>query len=103
MAVNVKVHANFSSKLFGQNVVIKVPVPANTARTTINVSTGRAKFEPEHRAIVWRIKRFPGGCEYMITADVQLMPSTSQKAWSRPPIQVGALVGWGVRVTTAVA
>ena len=93
MAVNVKVHANFSPKLFGQNVVIKVPVPANTARTTINVSTGRAKFEPEHRAIVWRIKRFPGGCEYMITADVQLMPSTSQKAWSRPPIQVGWWVG----------
>ncbi len=89
VAVNVKVHANFSSKLFGQNVVIKVPVPANTAKTTINVSAGRARFEPEHRAIVWRIKRFPGGCEYMITADVQLMPSTSHKAWSRPPIQVG--------------
>lgn len=88
VAVNVKVIANFNSKLFGQNVVIKVPVPQNTAKTTINVSSGRAKFEPEHRAIVWRIKRFPGGCEYMITADVTLMPSTSQKVWSRPPIQV---------------
>ncbi|EWM25769.1 ap-2 complex subunit mu [Nannochloropsis gaditana] len=88
VAVNVKVTANFSSKLFGQNVVIKVPVPPNTAKTHINVSTGRARFEPEHRALVWRIKRFPGGCEFMITADVTLMPSTSNKAWSRPPIQV---------------
>jgi AP-2 complex subunit mu-1 len=136
VAVNVKVTANFSSKLFGQNVVIKVrrgqgrgggeddrregeeegsgllaasnlvprpshpllsltyppflqvPVPPNTAKTHINVSTGRARFEPEHRALVWRIKRFPGGCEFMITADVTLMPSTSHKAWSRPPIQV---------------
>lgn len=88
VAVNVKVHANFNSKLFGTNVVIKIPVPQNTAKTVINVSSGRAKFEPEHRAIVWRIKRFPGGTEYMMTADVQLMPSTSQKAWNRPPIQV---------------
>lgn len=89
VSVNVKVIANFNSKLFGTNVVIKVPVPQNTAKCQINVSSGRAKFEPEHRAIVWRIKRFPGGCEYMITADVNLMPSTSQKAWNRPPIQVG--------------
>ena len=88
VSVNVKVIANFNSKLFGTNVVIKVPVPLNTAKCQINVSSGRAKFEPEHRAIVWRIKRFPGGCEYMITADVMLMPSTSQKAWNRPPIQV---------------
>jgi hypothetical protein len=72
---------------------LQVPVPQNTAKTQINVSSGRAKFEPEHRAIVWRIKRFPGGAEYMITADVTLMPSTNQKAWNRPPIQVGRQAG----------
>lgn len=44
-------------------------------------------------------QRFPGGTEYMITADVQLMPSTSQKAWNRPPIQVGTTYHPHLRVT----
>lgn len=41
VVVVVQVHANFNSKLFGTNVVIKIPVPQNTAKTTINVSSTR--------------------------------------------------------------
>lgn len=78
----------------------QVPVPPNTARCLIHVGSGRAKYEPEQRAIVWRIKRMIGGAEAVFTADVELTPSIRGKAWSRPPIQVGVLEGpWKNRRT----
>lgn len=67
---------------------IQVPVPPNTARCYIHVGMGRAKYEPEQRAIVWRIKRMIGGSEAVFAAEVELTPSIREKAWSRPPIQV---------------
>jgi len=88
VTANLKAIANFSAKLFATNVVIKVPTPPNTARCKINAPNGRAKYEPEQRAIVWRVRRFTGGSEYMLSAEIELMKSTKGKAWSRPPIQV---------------
>lgn len=83
---NVKVTAQFDPDKSATDVVVKVPVPPNTARTNIKVGAGRAKFEPDQKAIVWRIKRFPGGAEFMLQAEVDLMQTTRAKAWSRPPI-----------------
>lgn len=88
VAVNLKIIGNFSHKSFASNVVIKIPVPPNTARCRINTGTGRGRFEPEQRAIVWRIKRFPGGAEYMLTSEVELVQSTRDKVWSKPPLQL---------------
>ena len=62
--------------------------PPNTARARINVPIGRAKHEPENHAIVWRIRKFQGKLERMLDAEVEMMKSTKEKAWSRPPIQI---------------
>jgi AP-2 complex subunit mu-1 len=88
VSLDLKCIAQFSDKLFATNVVVKVPVPPNTARCSIKVAIGRAKYEPEQRAIVWRVKRFTGRTESIFHADVALTPSIREKAWSRPPIQV---------------
>lgn len=88
VTLTLKVTANFGTTKFASNVVIKFPVPPNTAKTSVKVGAGRAKFEPDQKAIVWRIKRFNGGCEYMLQGDVDLMQTTRHKAWSRPPISV---------------
>uniref|UniRef100_A0A7S4HKP2 MHD domain-containing protein n=3 Tax=Odontella aurita TaxID=265563 RepID=A0A7S4HKP2_9STRA len=88
VSINLKVIANFSDKLFATHVVIKVPVPKNTAKAKIKNSFGRAKYEPEQQAIVWRVKRFPGKAECMLSAEVDLMPTVRAKAWNRPPINV---------------
>lgn len=88
VVLNIKAIGNFSSKLTATNVVIKVPTPATTARAHINVGAGRAKYEPEQKAIVWRIRKFPGGAEYVMRGDVELITSTRKKAWVRPPIIV---------------
>ncbi len=63
-------------------------VPPNTAKTNIKVGAGRAKFEPDQKAIVWRIKKWTGGSEFMMSADLDLMQTTKSKGWSRPPISV---------------
>lgn len=115
LTVTLKASAEFDAFKFALNVVIKFPVtlsnffcsnfsystglnssracclvqvPPNTAKTTIKVGAGRAKFEPDQKAIVWRIKRWNGGSEFMMQADIDLMQTTKTKSWSRPPISV---------------
>ena len=45
-------------------------------------------YEPEHNAIIWRVRRFPGGAEFMLTGEVELVKSTKGKAWVKPPLTV---------------
>ncbi|KAJ5894519.1 hypothetical protein N7495_006210 [Penicillium taxi] len=83
---SIAIKANYSSKLFATNVIVRIPTPLNTATTTERTSQGRAKYEPEQNNIVWKIPRFSGGSEYVLNAEATLTSMTHQKAWSRPPI-----------------
>ncbi|KAL4784612.1 Mu homology domain-containing protein [Aspergillus varians] len=85
---SVAIKANYSSKLFASNVVIRIPTPLNTAKTTERTSQGKAKYEPEHNNIVWKIARFSGGSEFVLTAEATLTAMTHQKTWSRPPLSL---------------
>ena len=85
---SVHIRANYGSKLFATNVVVRIPVPLNTASTTHRSSQGKAKYEPSENAIVWRIARFTGQSEFIFTAEAQLSAMTTQKAWSRPPLSM---------------
>lgn len=82
------VKANFSNKLYANNVVIKIPTPLNTAGTAMRVTTGKAKYVPAENAIVWKISRFQGQNEYSFNGEAELTPTTVNKAWSRPPISM---------------
>lgn len=88
LLANLKVSANFPEDKKAQSVVIKIPMPATAARASIMVDKGRAKYEPQERALVWRISAFPGGSEVSLEAVVDLLPDTKSKAWVRPPINV---------------
>jgi AP-2 complex subunit mu-1 len=85
---SVAIKANYSSKLFATNVVVRIPTPLNTAKTTERTSQGRAKYEPEQNNIVWKIPRFSGQSEYVLNAEATLTSMTHQKAWSRPPLSL---------------
>eukprot|EP00756_Hemistasia_phaeocysticola_P047679 Hpha_TRINITY_DN22147_c0_g1::TRINITY_DN22147_c0_g1_i1::g.103482::m.103482/K11826/AP2M1; AP-2 complex subunit mu-1 len=103
MEISFRVKAEFSSRLFGTKVVIKIPCPKNTANVKVSVGAGRAKYEPEHGAIIWNIRRFPGGSEVPCQAEVQMVSSTSEgRQWSKPPIsmdfQVPMLAASGLHV-----
>ncbi|KAI4742339.1 clathrin adaptor, mu subunit [Aureobasidium sp. EXF-12298] len=85
---SIAIKANYGTKLFATNVVIRIPTPLNTASITERTSQGKAKYEPEHNNIVWKIARFTGGSEYVLSAEAQLTSMTNQKAWSRPPLSL---------------
>lgn len=63
-------------------------MPPSTATTRITVSRGKARYEPGERAIVWRIRSFPGKSESSLTADVDLVPAIRDKPWVRQPISL---------------
>ncbi|KAJ3415311.1 hypothetical protein HDV05_005181 [Chytridiales sp. JEL 0842] len=84
----ISIRALFDSKIFAQNVVIKIPTPPNTASAKTNLTAGRAKYVGSENAIVWKITKFQGHQEYLISCEAELTPTTNKKAWSRPPISM---------------
>lgn len=86
LEVNVKVKSMFTFKLFATNVVIKIPLPKNTAVANVSAASGKCKYEPEHCAIIWKLRRFPGDTEYFMSGEVEMMSTMGDKQWSRPPI-----------------
>jgi AP-2 complex subunit mu-1 len=87
--IKVTVKANFSPKLFGQNVIVKIPTPKNTATCTLRTTAGKAYYKPEQEAVIWKIKRFPGGAEFGLSGEMKLAQTVSleKKGWTnRPPI-----------------
>lgn len=85
---SIAVKANYGSKLFATNVVVRIPTPLNTANITERATQGKAKYEPESNCIVWKISRFVGGSEFVLSAEAHLTSMTNQKAWSRPPLSM---------------
>merc|ERR1719409_935855 len=86
LEVNVKVKAMFTFKLFATNVVIKIPLPKNTAIAKVSAASGKCKYEPDQGGIIWKLRRFPGDTEYFMSGEVEMMATMNEKAWSRPPI-----------------
>ncbi|KAG5460211.1 MAG: Mu homology domain-containing protein [Olpidium bornovanus] len=97
----VLIKASFSSKLYANNVVVKIPTPLNTANTDIRVGAGKAKYVPAENAIVWKwvqsadrvfgqvlavgstavsaatlIARFQGNTECSLSAEAELSSMT---------------------------
>ncbi|KHN97295.1 AP-2 complex subunit mu-1 [Metarhizium album ARSEF 1941] len=85
---SIGVKANFGSKLFATNVVVRIPTPLNTAKIVERVTQGKAKYEPSENCIVWKIGRFTGQSEYVLSAEAILTSMTNQRAWSRPPLSM---------------
>jgi AP-2 complex subunit mu-1 len=75
--ISVRVKAIFESTNFANNVVVKIPVPQTTANVRIySQGSGKARYEPESgHFIMWRFPKFQGDAEYLLTADVHLIPS----------------------------
>jgi AP-2 complex subunit mu-1 len=100
---SVKLKAIFDRNNFAQNVVVKIPVPAHTAQAKIfTTGAGRAKYEPDQQAVMWRIKKFQGEFEFVVSGEVLLSATKTQKTWNRPPISlefsVPMFTSSGVRV-----
>ncbi|CAL5428800.1 unnamed protein product [Camellia sinensis] len=71
-------------------VEIELPVPADATNPNIQTSLGFASYAPEKDALIWEIKSFPGGKEYMLRVEYTLPSITSEDAASerKAPIRV---------------
>ncbi|PHH80509.1 hypothetical protein CDD80_1276 [Ophiocordyceps camponoti-rufipedis] len=85
---SIGIKANFGPKLFATNVVVRIPTPLNTAKITERCTLGKAKYEPSENNIVWKVGRFTGQSEYVLSAEAILTSMTNQRAWSRPPLSL---------------
>ncbi|KAG7120248.1 AP-2 complex subunit mu like protein [Verticillium longisporum] len=85
---SISIKANFGSKLFATNVVVRIPTPLNTAKITERCTQGKARYEPSDNVIVWKIGRFAGQSEFVLSAEASLSSMTNQRAWSRPPLSL---------------
>jgi AP-2 complex subunit mu-1 len=87
LELSLQITAMYDRNITATNVTINVPCPKNTARGHIhNAGHGKARYEPDKAAIIWRIRRFPGRHEYALLAEVELASTVTDKQWVRPPI-----------------
>ncbi|KAF5939117.1 hypothetical protein HYC85_023376 [Camellia sinensis] len=78
---------------FGGEVVSSLAVcsfAADATNPNIRTSLGFASYAPEKDALIWEIKSFPGGKEYMLRVEYTLPSITSEDAASerKAPIRV---------------
>lgn len=87
--VDVKVRSCFSDKQFATNVKIRIPVPKYTSGATCKLTGGTAKYKSAEEALVWKIKKFQGATELTLSAEIELVSTTTErKAWHKPPISM---------------
>lgn len=87
----VKARSQFKERSAATNVEIAIPVAADATSPVVRPSQGFADYAPEREALVWKIKNFPGGKEFMLRAKFSLPSISSGDAAAegrKPPIQV---------------
>jgi len=85
----IKAKSQFKQRSTANNVEIVIPVPSDADTPSFKTSIGTVKYAPERDAIVWSIKQFHGGKEYLMRAHFGL-PSVSndEDKKDKPPITV---------------
>ncbi|XP_042413268.1 AP-1 complex subunit mu-2-like isoform X1 [Zingiber officinale] len=88
--ITIKARSQFKERSTATNVEIELPVPSDATNPNIRTSMGSASYAPENDALVWKIKSFPGGKEYMCRAEFNLPSITAEDATSekKAPIRV---------------
>eukprot|EP00095_Tigriopus_kingsejongensis_P002599 maker-scaffold632_size121914-snap-gene-0.20 protein:Tk02599 transcript:maker-scaffold632_size121914-snap-gene-0.20-mRNA-1 annotation:"ap-1 complex subunit mu-1" len=84
----VKAKSQFKRRSTANNVEIIIPVPSDASAPKFKTTIGHCKYTPEIGAIVWNIKNFPGGKEYLMRAHLSLPSVEGDITEGKPPIQV---------------
>lgn len=84
----IKARSQFKSRSVANNVEIEVPVPPDADSPQFKTAIGSVRYAPEKSAIIWTIKQFGGGKEYMMRAHFGLPSIDSEESHNKPPISV---------------
>lgn len=85
---DITIKANFPKQQTATNVVINIPTPRNAAKSSINASNGKAKYDSATNQIVWKVSRISGGSEITLRATTELSFTTEKTPWNKPPISM---------------
>ncbi|XP_015787647.1 AP-1 complex subunit mu-1 [Tetranychus urticae] len=88
VAYMIKARSQFKRRSTANNVEIVIPVPHDADSPKFKTSIGSVKYAPEQDAIIWSIKSFPGGKEFLMRAHFGLPSVISEETEGKPPIQV---------------
>lgn len=84
----IKAKSQFKRRSTANNVEIIIPVPGDVDSQKFKTTIGHCKYAPEQSAIIWTIKSFPGGKEYLMRAHFNLPSVSGESLEGKPPIQV---------------
>jgi len=84
----IKAKAQFKRRSIANNVEIFIPVPEDSDSPKFKSSVGTVRYAPEKNAIVWSIKQFPGGKEFLMRAQFGLPSVRKEDPDKKPPISV---------------
>ncbi|XP_049514198.1 AP-1 complex subunit mu-1-like [Dermacentor silvarum] len=84
----VKAKSQFKRRSTANNVEIVIPVPHDADTPKFKTTVGNVKYAPEQNAVIWSVKSFPGGKEYLMRAHFGLPSVESEETEGRAPIQV---------------
>ena len=84
----VKAKSQFKRRSTANNVEIIIPVPNDADSPKFKTTIGHCKYAPEQSAVIWSIKSFPGGKEYLMRAHFGLPSVVSESVEGKPPIHV---------------
>lgn len=88
--IGIKAKSQFKERSTATNVEIEIPVPSDATNPFLRTNMGSAAYAPESDSVIWKIKSFPGGKEYMLRAELNLPSVTSEEMTTerKAPIRV---------------
>lgn len=86
--IMVKAKSQFKRRSTANGVEIIIPVPLDVDTPKFKTGIGSCRYVPEKSAVIWTIKSFPGGKEYLMRAHFSLPSISSDETEGKPPIQV---------------
>eukprot|EP00112_Aurelia_sp_Birch-Aquarium-sp1_P018843 Seg4563.1 transcript_id=Seg4563.1/GoldUCD/mRNA.D3Y31 product="AP-1 complex subunit mu-1" protein_id=Seg4563.1/GoldUCD/D3Y31 len=84
----IKAKSQFKKRSTANNVEVVIPVPEDADCPKFKTTIGNVKYAPEQSSVIWTIKSFQGGKEYLMRAHFGLPSVISEESEGRPPISV---------------
>jgi len=84
----IKAKSQFKKRSTANNVEIIIPVPEDACAPKFKTTIGNVKYAPEKSSVIWNIKSFQGGKEFLMRAHFGLPSVQAEESEGRPPISV---------------
>jgi len=90
----IKTRSQFKSRSVANNVEISIPVPPDVDSPSFKSSVGNVTYLPDKDCVVWTIKQFHGGREYLMRAHFGLPSITRDEAADAKGAGSGMDMSW---------